>query len=722
MPTISPENRPPTAQTQNGGEAAPKEEKDWLERGQSAYRASTSYIDNNMRAAWEDAIRAFNNQHSASSKYNSQSFEKRSKLFRPKTRTIIRKNEAAAAAAFFSNMEVVDIAAQDPSNKEELANADIMKQLLELRLSKYIKWYHIVLGGLQEAQTMGAVVAHIYWEYEAEPVVDNAQVEVTPLDGEENEYPVQTDLPKGAFTMGGEQIAEPEPVQVEITAEIKPKVKRDQPCIKLIPVENIRIDPGADWMDPINSSPYVIEVMPMYIMDIKAKAEKGEWREVSDGELRNATVDRASSTRAARANGKEDPYQQDSKSLMDHEVAWVHRHIHRVDGEDWEFYMLSDQMLLTDPVPLSQNVLHGLRPYVMGCSILEAHRLYPTSVPVLAKDLQEQANEIANQRIDNVKFVLNKKWFVKRGKDADIGGLVRNVPGGVVLLDDPVNDVREINFPDVTASAYQEQQSIDGDMNDLLGNFSAAQVMADHGINGPARNMAMLSQSSGTLVEYMLRTYTETFIQPVLRQLIKLEQAYETDDVILSLAGKRANIMQRYGINEVTDNLLEKELTLTVNVGMGATDPQMKLQKFVAAMNTFVGMMEKKVPGINMQEVGKEIFGHLGYADGSRFFTTDNPQMLQLQQQLQQQQMELQKLQLALQNKNDKHLVDIHKATLASQTKLQDTQIKEAHEDQRNATTHLRALTEMQAHMQHERVMKHLDGVGKQMSMKEGSK
>jgi DNA-binding transcriptional MerR regulator len=220
----------------------------------------------------------------------------------------------------------------------------------------------------------------------------------------------------------------------------------------------------------------------------------------------------------------------------------------------------------------------------------------------------------------------------------------------------------------------------------------------------------------------MLRTYTETFIQPVLRQLIKLEQAYETDDVILSLAGKRANIMQRYGINEVTDNLLEKELTLTVNVGMGATDPQMKLQKFVAAMNTFVGMMEKKVPGINMQEVGKEIFGHLGYADGSRFFTTDNPQMLQLQQQLQQQQMELQKLQLALQNKNDKHLVDIHKATLASQTKLQDTQIKEAHEDQRNATTHLRALTEMQAHMQHERVMKHLDGVGKQMSMKEGSK
>ena len=719
MSTINPENRPPTAQTESDGGQSPDSLESWLERGQSAYRASTTYLDNNMRASWEDAIRAFNSQHSASSKYNSQSFEKRSRLYRPKTRTIIRKNEAAAAAAFFSNMEVVDISAQDPSNKEELASADIMKQILEYRLAKSIKWFHTVLGGLQEAQTMGAVVAHVYWDYATELVVDNAEIEIKPDTEGENEYPEQGELPKGAFTMGGEQI-EAVPVQVEVKAEIKPKVLRDQPCVKLIPLENMRLDPGADWTDPINTTPYIIEIMPMYSMDIKMKVKKGEWHEVSDGELRNATVDRSNSTRSARDNGREDRYQHDSKSLMDHEIAWVHRHIHRVDGKDWEFYMLSDQKMLSDPVPLEKNVLHGMRPYVMGCAILEAYRLYPSSVPVLAKDLQEQANEIANQRIDNVKFVLNKKWFVKRGKDADIGGLVRNVPGGVVLLDDPINDVREITFPDVTASAYQEQQSIDGDMNDLLGNFSAAQVMADHGINGPARNMAMLSQSSGTLVEYMLRTYTETFVQPVLRQLIKLEQAYETDDVILSLAGKRANIMQRYGINQITDNLLDKELTLTVNVGMGATDPQMKLQKFVAAMNTFVGMMEKKVPGINMQEVGKEIFGHLGYADGSRFFTTDNPQMLQMQQQLQQQQQMLQKMQLALQNKNDKHLVDIHKATIASQTKLQDTQIKEAHEDQRNATTHLRALTELEAHMRHEATMKHLDRVHNKMSMKDG--
>ena len=39
----------------------------------------------------------------------------------------------------------------------------------------------------------------------------------------------------------------------------------------MIAPENLRVDPGADWMDPINSSPYVIYCIPMYLHDIKTK-------------------------------------------------------------------------------------------------------------------------------------------------------------------------------------------------------------------------------------------------------------------------------------------------------------------------------------------------------------------------------------------------------------------------------------------------------------------
>ena len=216
-----------------GGDASADGTPDWKRRGQDAYRASTSYIDNNLRAQWEDSLRAFHSQHSAQSKYNSQAFEKRSRLFRPKTRTIIRKNEAAAAAAFFSNMDIVDIQAQNGSDKQELASAEIMKELLQYRLTKDIKWFHTVLGGLQEAQAIGVVCAHIYWDYLAKPELKVQSVDVEPLGLEEEvENPAQPELPEGAFTLGD---AEPkvevtaQPVAVDIQAEVKPKPLKDRP-------------------------------------------------------------------------------------------------------------------------------------------------------------------------------------------------------------------------------------------------------------------------------------------------------------------------------------------------------------------------------------------------------------------------------------------------------------------------------------------------------------
>lgn len=665
-----PDNSPPTAQTEGEGEAVGGDDGDWLKLAQHAYRASTSYVDSNFRKQWEDSIRAFHSQHPNDSKYNSPSYEKRSRLYRPKTRAVIRKNEAAGAAAFFSNMDVVAVRASDQGNRMQVASADVMKELLQYRLTHSIPWFQIVLGGLQDAQTVGVVCSHNYWDYRGAKAIPQA---------EGGDKPIEM----------GQMPPAPPPQQ-------KPLV--DKPCVDLVPVENLRIDPGANWADPINSSPFVIHLMPMYVMDVKDKMKSGEWQQKSDGQIRNAIQGKGDSTRTARGKDRQDPYEGDNKSVMDYEVVWVQRHIHRKDGEDWEFYTLSDQVMLTTPALLKESVFHGERPYVMGCCIIETHKTYPSSYPQLGKGLQDEANEIVNQRIDNVKFVLNKKWFVKRGRDADIGGLVRNVPGGVVMLEDPATDVKEVTWQDVTASAYQEQQVIDSDMNDLMGNFSPAQVMADHGINAPARNMALLGQSAGTLVEYMLRTYVETFVQPVLRQLVKLEQHYETDQTILTIAAKKAQLFQHYGMDSVTDEMLNQEMTLTVNVGMGATDPQMKLQKFLAGMNAFTGMLQKPTPAINYQEVGKEIFGSLGYQDGSRFLANEDPNVVMLQQQLQQAQHMIQQLNMKLQDKQSVHQVKIQATQMTNEARTQQTAMKEDGLNQRAVVTHLRAINEFQGH------------------------
>lgn len=633
-------NRPPTAQTDNPDENTA--DSGWLARARSAYRSSTSYMDGNFRKQWEDSIRAFNNQHPSDSKYNSPSYDKRSKLYRPKIRSVIRKNEAAAAAAFFSNMDVVSLSASDQTDRAQMVSADVMKQLLQYRLTRTIPWFQIVLGGIQDAQTTGVVCAHIHWMYE----------------------------------QGDEVDAETE----------QPKPKVDKPAIDLVPIENIRFDPSASWIDIVGTSPYFIHMIPMYAMDVRAKMDSGEWKE--------AVVTMASSasqfdtTRIARNANKEDPQSSESRALGDYEIAWVQRHIHRRDGQDWEFYTLGEYALLTDAAPLADSVFHGRRPYVIGSCIIETHKVMPSGVPTLARGLEDEINEIANQRIDNVKFALNKKWFAKRGVEVDVAGLVRNVPGGVVMMNDPINDVREITWPDVTQSSYAEQQGLDLSMDELLGNFNPAMLMTAGAGNAPARNMAMLNQSNGTLVEYLIRTYVETFVQPVLRQLILLEQKYETDRVVLGIASKNSKMLQRFGIDQVTDELLNQEVTLNVNVGMGATDPTQKLQKFLSAMSAYSAMMKNQIPGMNMVEVGKEIFGHLGYQDGSRFFTVDNPQVAALQQQLRQAMLALQQMQAKVKEKQTAQIVGMQKTRETNQTKERIALIQEENENKRALATH----------------------------------
>lgn len=616
----------------------------WKKRAQDALRFSTTYLDSNLRRQFDDSLRAFNNEHPSDSKYNTEGFRKRSNLFVPKTRAVIRKNEAAGAAAFFSNQDTVSVSALNQSVREEVVSADIMQQLLQHRLTKTIPWFQVVQGGLQDAQVMGACLAHTYWQYSTRRNTEG-------------------ELVKG----------------------------KDQPCVDLVALENFRFDPSASWVDPVNTSPYNIHLIPMYVGDVKERMTgpnpKGQrWFYYDDTYFRVENPD--DSTRSARLGSAQDPTQQ-KRSVSDYDIVWVHRHIHRWAGTDYEFYMLESEHFLTDPEPLEKTVFHGQRPYVLGITILETHKPIPTSVPKLVKGLQDDVNELKNQRFDNVRFVLNKRWFAKRGKNVDLASLVRNTPGGITLLDDPEGDVREITWPDVTASAYQEEDRNTQSFDDLIGNFSSSSIQMARSAREPARAMTLLQAPANILTEYLLKTYAVTFVQPVLRQLVLLEQHYETDETILAIAGQKAKVFQKFGVDRVTDDMLDRELTVNINVGMGATDPVTKLQKFILAMQSFAQIAVKPPPGVNLEEVLKEICALSGYQDGERFTMGQNPELIKLQQTIQALMQKMKALELDKHNKHEANVVKLVTSRNKIHGDLAKTVLQHSHENLHLYATHL---------------------------------
>lgn len=582
-------------------------EKTLLSLSKSAYDQSTTFIDNNYRKQWENNIKHWQSKHASGSKYLTDAYKYRSKIFRPKTRSAIRNKEAAAVAAFFSNQDVTDIKPRNENDPMQKASADINKELLAYRMQYSIPWYQICIGGCQDAMVIGSVVSCEEWEYKE--------------------------------TSEG-------------------KVISDKPVIRLIPIENIRMSPGASWLDPINSSPYLIELMPMYIMDIKQRMTQGTkkskpWKKLDDGVLMAATKQNYDSTRTVRDDQRED--KNDSKATYNEfSIAWVHRNFIRIGGDDITFYTLGTEYMLSDPEFVDDICPFGERPYSMGHSIIEAHKQNPSGLGQIGEALQKETNENINQRLDNVKFVLNKRWFVKRGSQVDLRSITSNVPGSVTLMNDPTGDVVPQEFNDVTSSAYQEQNYLNADIDELLGTFSASTVSTNRNLNETVGGMQMLRANTNMLTEYDIRTICETWIEKVVRHLVKLEQYYESDEVILAIAAEKAQLYQKYKINDITDKLLRANLTVSVNYGVGGIDPVQRMNNYITGLSAINVIAAMQIPELDKMEMIKEVWALLGYKDGLRFFiqgTDEDPEKQRLNEVIKQYEAIIQQLQQAIETK-----------------------------------------------------------------------
>lgn len=653
------------------------EEPDWLERARNAYRTSTDFTDTNFRKPLEDSLRAFNNQHPGDSKYNSETFRKRSNLYRPKIRTIIRKNEAALCAALFSNLDLIETEPFNSSDLEEIVSAEVMKALLQYRLTVTMPWFQFAMGAMQDAQTQGIVIAHSYWKYKAT--------------GSDERY----------------------------------AVREDRPCQELIPAENFRFDPSAKWFDVVNTSPYLIELIPMYIGEVKERMDlpdpKGRtWHPLDEDIIASCVQNDDESTRMARNNNRQDPTQP-PREVTDYDIVWVHRHIHRWRGEDYEFYVLASKYMLTDPEPMENNVWFGERPYVIGTCVLETHKAIPASLATLLRPLADASNDLENQGSDNLKFILNKAWFVKRSANVDTTSLVRNVPGRVTMVNDPEKDVKEVSWPDLPASLFQEKARVDADFDNLGGNFNPMTLAQSRTPRESFRTVNAVQSPAMMMTEYTLMTLVQTFLLPCLRQLVLLEQFYETDQTLLKIAGEKAKVLQKFGVNEVTDAILEKRMSVNVNLGMGATDPTTKQQRFSGALTTYAGVCKAPPPGLDLKEVGKELFALAGYRDAMRFFQDQDPEKVRLLQTIQALTRKLQVQDIEKRNKHESNVVKLVTAREGNLTKLAMAAKEDDHQSRHLLIGHLLEMEKVDKQSENARAMQAEGAMQSQAAQAQGA-
>ncbi len=563
------------------------------------------YSNQVNRRAWERAYKAYRQEHFTGSKYTTPDFRNRSRLFIPKTRSAIRKDLAATSASMFGTVDPIECSPGNESDPRQAGNAAVIKQLVNYRTDgangskAAMPWFLTVMGARQTSLMTGFCISKQSWKLEMHKKgVEDA--------GEGRERDVWV-----------------------------PHI--DRPDCQLIPPENAIIDPACDWTNPAQDAAYFIIKWPMRIDEIKRRQRdpRRPWNKVSDATLRAAGEGakmESAAIRRARDQGL-DRYEHSSGNA-NFDVIWVFETYIRTAGQDWTFFSVGDKAMLTDPEPVEEVYPEqgGERPITMGYGSLEAFCVFPQAAVESWQPLQQEANDVRNLTLDAFKQNVMPVTKVLRGRQIDLDQLKRRGQGTSIMVTGK-DDVTWERPPDVPASAQAIKQQLDIDFDDLAGQANYGTVQDNNALGKTLGGLKLAAGAANAVQEYDLRVWIETWAEGAVRQIVKLEQFYESDPVVLGLAGEKAELFQKHGINEIDDELLEGNVTVRVSVGLGAGDPAQRLQKFQAAATVALPLLQmdpRFMSGeltIDGEAIMEEAFGAgAGFRDGGmRFIKKGEP-------------------------------------------------------------------------------------------------
>jgi hypothetical protein len=425
--------------------------------------------------------------------------------------------------------------------------------------------------------------------------------------------------------------------------------------VRVVEPENIRIDPTCDWMDPMGSTPYVIEIMEMEAGDVvrRSKNKEDGWIEISFDDVAKAEgISEMEYLRLAREFGRSDP-KQETSNVLEHRKVAVHLNIVRVEGEDVVFYTLGDKVMLSKPKSLADVFPHGSRPYVFGRCVVDSHRVYPRSVVRMLRDFQRELNDITNLRIDNVRHSIHGRVFIKRGQNVDLDSIRMAAPGSVTMLNDPVGDVNFTRPQDVTQSSYRETELLNIEMDDISGTFSGATVQGSRMMSETVGGPSLLNSNASQVSEYQVLTFKNSFALPMLRLVLESLRSFEDDEQAMTRALRQA-LDKNPDLVLQDVSLFDENVKLSVAIGMGNVNPVARLEKFRMGLQTIQSIAPGVQGMLDEVAIAEEVFGIMGIDNGRRFFKgnrKEDPRIQALEQQVQM-------LQQKLEAKKPQELID----------------------------------------------------------------
>lgn len=222
------------------------------------------------------------------------------------------------------------------------------------------------------------------------------------------------------------------------------------------------------------------------------------------------------------------------------------------------------------------NFENNRSPIILGEAYPEPHRLEGKSYPQITESLQKETNAQRNQEREAIARDLRRTMYINRDANVDLMALTNRRIGGYVLGDGPRDEaVGEIPTNNSAAILSRTQARTDSDYAET--GLPPLLQGASSGSDSATESSQQLTNANKKIA-LVIKNLAYSCFLPAFRYLLRLEQAYETDEYINKVTGKYLG----WKVGNPAREAIQGDFDLVVNI---AVNKQSQINKYLMLMD-----------------------------------------------------------------------------------------------------------------------------------------
>lgn len=341
-----------------------------------------------------------------------------------------------------------------------------------------------------------------------------------------------------------------EPVQVpngQLHFEIanrQEKYQVSRPYAQNVQIEDFYIDPNCPSPNPQDAL-YTATRHLIPIREIKTYANLPGFKIPTDKQLlelahsKGATI--GDTSKQMQESYRGNMYQPGQDQSADPELARVE--MIRYWRKDRYVWILGrEHLMCNEPNP------YGIIPHINSFYTNYLGRFYGFSICDLVEGDHKLAQNIINNRVDELNLILHAPLVRKRGAFVGASGRRFHPGANWEVLNDPTTDIVRMEMGAVNPTAFAEVQALEQRVQKLTGNTDAAAYgVASAGGDSSARTahgIAAKQSAANSRVEYQVENFEDQFFEPLLYIFLALDKKYLDPQQLVQLMGQDGQLIE----------------------------------------------------------------------------------------------------------------------------------------------------------------------------------